>query len=252
MHRMGGIAMARRRKKGRIVPLLLALLVLALACAALMKFVFVVRHVEVSGDSGSISSESVIRTAKVNFGASIFRVDTDQIADRINATGTLQAVEVSLRYPDTVDIAVQARNRVAMALHLGKIRVLDETGCVISSLDNVPDEDLVYISGLRVQGCTTGAQIQADAAQLSAYCAVMQALVENGAAMYVSEMNLNDPQDIRIITRTGITVELGDSENARDKIAWMKGAVADLEGRGQGGGTLDVRSGTKADYRAAG
>ena len=39
-------------------------------------------------------------------------------------------------------------------------------------------------------------------------------------------------------------------QNMQDKIAWMKGAVADLERRGEAGGTLDVRSGTKADYRA--
>ena len=59
---------------------------------------------------------------------------------------------------------------------------------------------------------------------------------------------MSDVENLRIITRTGIRVELGDAENMGNKIAWMKGAVADLERRGESGGTLDVRSGSKADY----
>ena len=243
--------MARRRKRRILLKFLIAILALALVCALLLKFVFVVRDVDVGGNPGSMSAESVIRAARLNFGASIFGVDGEKVAENIGATGVLRCEDVQLQYPDTVLLTVQARTRAAMALHLGKIHVLDETGCVITSLDDVPGENLVYISGLRVQGCTAGKVIQADADQLKAYCEVMQALLSAGAEAYVSEMNLDNPADIRIITRTGITVELGGSENARNKIAWMQGAVSDLEARGQAGGVLDVRSGTKADYRAA-
>ena len=59
---------------------------------------------------------------------------------------------------------------------------------------------------------------------------------------------MSDVDNLRLITRTGIQVDLGDAENMDNKIAWMKGAVSDLERRGEGGGTLDVRSGSKADY----
>jgi hypothetical protein len=55
-----------------------------------------------------------------------------------------------------------------------------------------------------------------------------------------------------LITRTGITVDLGNRDKMVDKIAWMKSAVADLEQRGEAGGVLDVRSGSKADYRKQG
>ena len=243
--------MRRRRRKNRIVPVLIVLLVLALAGAVLLKFVFVVRNVNVAGSSGMVSHEGVIRAARVNFGASIFTVSEEDIMQHINSTGTLRAVDVQVHYPDSLTISVQPRSRVAMALGLGQLRVLDETGCVITSVNTVPNEDLVYVSGLQVQGCTTGEPLRADEHQMQAYCAVMQAILEHSASMYVSELNLENTNDIRIITRTGITVELGTGENARNKIAWMKSAVADLENRGQVGGTLDVRSGNKADYRSA-
>ena len=241
----------RRRRKRSILPALIIVLVLALVCALLWKFVFIVRNVDVTGSAGAMSGEAVIRAAKVNFGASIFGVDTQKMSENINSTGVVRALEVQVDYPDALKISVAPRNRVAMVLHLGRIHVLDENGCEVTSLSDVPNEDLVYISGMRISGCGTGKPIQADDDQLEAYCAVMQAILSNSAAPYVSEMNLENTRDIRIITRTGISVELGDWQNARDKIAWTKSAVSDLENRGQMGGTLDVRSGNKADYRPA-
>ena len=59
---------------------------------------------------------------------------------------------------------------------------------------------------------------------------------------------MSDTADLRIVTRTGMTVRLGNFDNMDNKIAWMAGALADLENRGETGGQLDVSSGTKADY----
>lgn len=192
----------------------------------------------------------MVRAASIGFGQSMFRVNTQNISKGINALGGLCCEDVRLQYPDTIRISVRTRNRTAMALHLGKIHVLDENGYVVESLAQVPDEDLLYVSGMRVQGANVGEAIRADSAQLSAYCAVMQALRAHSAQIYVSELRLDDPDNLSMITRTGVNVRLGKAENLSDKIAWMKSAVADLEQRGEYGGTLDVSSGTKADYRS--
>ena len=240
----------RRRHRRRslwILPLILVLVILT--AILLLRFVFVVRSVEVHGETASLTRESVVRTARMGFGASIFAVDEEDIRRRIDSTGLLKLEEVEVHLPHTVVITVRPRSRDAMLLHMGKIRVLDEDAFVIESLDEVPDMDLIYVSGLHIQNYTTGEQLRADEDQLEAYCAAVQAIKEHAAGVYVSELILSNPGEISIITRTGITVELGNARNMSDKIAWMKSAVADLESRGETGGTLDVRSGTKADYR---
>lgn len=237
---------SRRRVWRRMV---LALAALAIIFGLLVRLLFVVRNVEIVGDTGSYSADSIVRIANVGFGESIFRVDEEQIAARINSTGSLSAQKVRLRYPDTVEIEVKQRRRVAMALHMGKIHVLDAQGYVVESLSQVPNEDLIYVSGMRVQGHDRGEQIRADEEQLQAYQASIGAILRQSAGMYISELKMDDAQEICIITRTGVSVELGNSENMDNKIAWMKSAVADLERRGETGGTLDVRSGARADYR---
>lgn len=241
----------RRRSRRKIWIMPLVLIILCLIGILLLRFVFVVRSVEIQGSLGGASQEDVVRAAKIGFGTSIFKVDEDRIERGINGMGVLRLENVEIRYPDTLHISVAARSRDAMILHMGKIRVLDENMCVVESLDRVPDMDLIYVSGLSLQNYATGEQLRAEREQVEAYCAVIQAVRSNAAGVYISELMLSDPENLRIITRTGINVELGDVQNMNNKIAWMKGAVADLEKRGEKGGTLDVRSGSKADYRAA-
>ena len=238
----------RRRRRNRKWIFPVALLALVLICGLALRFVFVVRSVEVTGNTGVVSDEAVIRAARIGFGTSILKVDAREIEESINSTGKVKFEGMSIRYPDTVCIQVQNRNREAMMLHLGQIRILDGECCVIESLKDVPNMDMLYVSGIRVMRCEQGQQIQAGDGQVEAYCAVIDALNRNQADMYVSELKLEDPLDMTIITRTGITVSLGDTQKINNKIAWMKSAVADLEQRGERGGNLDVSSGTKADY----
>jgi len=238
----------RRRRRNRKWILPVVVLALALICGLLLRFVFVVRSVQVTGHESVMGDEAVVRATHIAFGSSILNVDEDGIRDQVNATGTLKFESMSVQYPDTIYIRVSPRTREAMLLHMGKIRVLDAEACVMESLDSVPDMDLIYVSGLHALDSAQGRQIQADEDQLEAYCAVIEALNRHNADIYVSELKLDDPFNMQIITRTGITVDLGDMQKITDKIAWMKSAVADLEQRGEKGGVLDVRSGSKADY----
>lgn len=238
--------MAGRRGK-RIWVCIFVLILLALLALWLLRSVFVVRSVEVTGDA-QVSSDEIVRAARVRFGSSMLLVDEEELRREMNATGAYRLDRVEKQYPSTLVLEVHARSRAAMLLHMGKIRILDETGCLMESVNDVPDTDLVYVSGMRVTSLEIGEPMRAAEGQAQAYCAAMCALLNQGASLYVSELDVSDVENLRIITRTGIRVELGDAENMENKIAWMKGAVADLERRGESGGTLDVRSGSKADY----
>ena len=230
------------------------LIALALIAFILFRYVFVVRNVWISyrQDTAQLPEETVIRAANIDFGGSIFFLDEARIRKGVNALGTIRLEEVEVNYPSSLTLHVSRRKPVAMLLHMGEIRLLDEECCVVESADNVPDTDLIYINGMTVTAYSTGEPLQAREAQVEAYRAMMQALSANSANAYVSEIELSNVDELRLITRTGIKVELGNMQNMQNKIAWMRSAVADLEQRSEGGGTLDVRSGNKADYRAPG
>lgn len=236
-----------KRKKNRWPAVLLFLMVIAVTAFILVRFVFVVRSVQIAGEA-DMSSEEIIRHGNIGFGESIFRVDAKEIERSINSTGDIAFAGMTVDYPDTLVLQVEQRTPAAMILHAGKMLVLDKNACAMESLAAAPDTDLVFVSDFNVSGFRIGDPVYADDQQIADYCAVMQAISDHGASGYVSEVQMGNSNELHIITRRGIDVKLGSRSNMMDKIAYMKSAVADLENRGEYGGTLDVSSGTKADY----
>ena len=236
----------RKRVFGAVV-LLCMLLVIGILLA---QTVFVVKRVEVIGNS-AYRSEDVIRASGIQFGKPLSKVDAEEVSKSVNATGHFRFEKVERVFPNKVRLHITERKAAGMILHVGSILVMDKDGCVMEVRNQVPNEDLIYVSDLGVEHYRVGSVAYGDDARMRSYAAVMDAIEHHGAGRLVSEINFLNNNDIRIITRTGVTVCIGNSEKARDKIAWMKAVVADLEQRGERGGMLDVSSATKADYTPA-
>lgn len=238
------------RKHGRLhnllwVPLL-ALAMIAL-WITLTNYVFLVRNVEVVG-ADNYTQDAVVRSSGIRLGSRLKSLDTEVIQSSVDATGVLAYVGIQKRYPVTVRLIVRERSQDAVILQAGKLLVLDSDGYVVSVNDSLPELSLPYVTGLKPSTYRLGKQLDATPSRLTALKNVVEALKNKGAMGYVSELDLEYPANIQIITRTGMTVLLGNSENMENKIAWMAGTLRDLESRGETLGRLDVSSGTKADY----
>ncbi len=245
--------MRRRKAPRRIAPgaVFTALIVLAIIAGlvylALNQWVFVVRNVVVNG-SGDIPAEEVIRLSHIPMGGKLGKIDAEQLAHQIESDGRIAFESLEVDYPNTAIINVRKRTHDAITLQGSKILVMDSDGYVISVHDQVPAESAPYVTHLKISAYTIGRQIDAEPDRLAGMKAVTEAVKALGAAPYVSEINVDDPRHLQIISRTGIYVQLGDHTNMENKINWMVGALRDLESRGQTSGVLDVASGTKADF----
>ena len=216
----------------------------------LINYVFVIQSVEVNG-SGDIPAEDVIRLSGVRFGARMKSIDEAYLRDNVESDGRLALESIEWVYPNRLILNVRQRTPDAMAIQSRKVLLMDSDGYVISISDQLPDVSVPYVTGMQITSYSLGRQIQTDEECLAAMKAVVEAVKAQNAGQYVSEVSVQDPKDIRIITRTGMYVLLGDGQNMDNKIIWMVSAVQDLESRGEISGTLDVSSGTKADYSAS-
>ena len=235
------------RSKRLLIAVAAAVLVTA-AVFALLGRVFVVRNVAVAGVSDDLRDE-VIRASGLERGGSIRSVDEDSLRRSLESTGRFALDGVEVRYPNTVTLMVRERTRDAMVLSGARLLVMDADGYVIEAVDTVPEDAGVYITGLEGGAYRIGGRISAPEEKLAAMKAVLEAIRSQGASGYVSELNLSDVFNLTLTTRSGIRVLLGDANDMEGKILWMCSAVDDLQSRGQAGGTLDVSSGSKADYR---
>lgn len=237
-----------RRISKRAIALILALLVLlAIAAGLLWLKLFVVRNVVIEGAT-DISQEEIIRATKIVFGGSIAKVDAEKLRANLESTGVYSLDDVTVRYPNTVVLSVRQRTRDATVLNGGQYLVMDSDGYVIETSATLPEDGGVYVYGLGATAYRVGGRITAPEDRLLAMKRALDALREQNAMEYISDLDLSDTAQLWMTTRTGLRVNLGGTENMDDKILWMRAAVSDLEARGEIRGTLDVSNGERADY----
>lgn len=241
--------MARRRKKSTrrsIAPLAVSVAVFVLALLLFTNVLFVVRDVQVVG-AGEVPEADVRHMSGIRLGSRIWSVDPEKVRQDVESDGRVAFVSLHTRLPNTVVLEVRPRSMDAVIVLGGKILALDSDGYVVA-VDEVPETGAVYVTGLKASYYTLGRQLDTADGRIAAMKTVVEALKARGATGYVSELNVTDTADLRVLTRTGMTVLLGDTGDMLNKVAWMAGALADLEARGETTGQLDVSSGTKADY----
>lgn len=241
--------MRRKRKNpGGLLIFIAAVIILAAVTVMVYRWVYVVRNVVIQG-AVSVSDEEIIRASRIEMGGPIRSVDPEQLRKDLESGGKLALDGVEVQYPNTVLLTVRERSKDATVLNGGRILVLDADGYVIEVHSSFPENSGVYITGLDATNYRIGGRITAPKEQLEAMGVVLKALKEQGASIYVSELNVADPMKLWITSRTGLRIELGDISEMPQKALWLRSAVADLESRGETKGTLDVSSGTKADYK---
>lgn len=230
-----------------VLLILAALAVLAIVAGFVWQKLFVVRNVVIEGGE-EISRDEVVRASGLAFGEHITRVNADGLRTKLEATGIYALDGVEVRYPNTVVFSVRKRTRDAVIIDGGQYLVLDSDGHVIEVSSSMPEKSGVYVYGLNATTFRIGGKVTAPEDRLAAMKTVLDAVRLQGAGEYISDLDVSDTDQMWITTRTGIRVKLGGGDRMADKILWLRSAVADLESRGQIRGTLDVSSGTKADY----
>lgn len=240
--------MRRRSNVLNITLLTLASLVIIGVIAGLAwRKVFVVRNIVIEGNT-EVSQEEIIREAQVEMGGHITRVDAGTLKTNLESGGVYALDGVKTKLPNTVILSVRRRTRDAVVRNGGKYLVLDSDGYVIESNPSMPEDGGVYVYGLDATSYRIGGRITAPEEKLQAMKTVLDSIRSQNAKQYVSDITVSDVDAMVITTRTGMRVKLGDAQNMENKILWMCSAVSDLESRGDTRGTLDVSSGTKADY----
>ena len=238
----------RRVPRAQLAPWIAAVAVVLVALWLLLaNVVLVVRDVRVVG-AGEIPESDVRHMSGIRLGSRITAVNADKVRQNVERDGRVVFLGLSRQLPGTVVLKVRPRSADAVILLGGNIVVLDSNGYVVSVTDRVPDSGAVYVTGIRAAYYSPGRQLDQSDGRCAAMKAVLDALKKQGATAYASELSVADTADLRLITRTGMTVRLGNTDDMEKKIAWMAGALADLEARGETTGELDVSSGTKADY----
>lgn len=238
----------RRPGHAAIVVVLLAV-VIGVALVLLQRNVFVLRNVSVEGNT-RYSQQQVLEMSGLRQGQSIFALDQKEIARSLQEGGLLILESVYINYPNTLILHVHERFPKAALSRNGLYILLDELNIVLEiagSLD--PTLQIPVVTGMDAirddPGIELGVRIPA---QLASMNEVLKELELQMVTARVSELNVTNLDNLYLVTKEGLIVNLGDSEQMEVKIGMMRAALDELKNRGMYSGTLDVSIPYTADY----
>ena len=244
----------RQRKKRAGVGSVFAVLLLILAALVILnETVLRIRYVAVEGNR-KVTYETVVEAAGLNRSTGYFFVNEKKIAEGINQNRYLIYEKLEKVFPNTLIIYVHERAPVAKVSEMGAVYHLDEDGMVLERYDSFSggetgDEGLIVISGLRPKEMRVGRRMVAgSAAHEEAYLRLIEELSLQGYLSEVSELNVNDPENIYLTTRDGYTARVGGLANLRAKIGTVRAVVAKLREMGETGGLLEASIPGEAIY----
>jgi cell division protein FtsQ len=228
---------------------LLSLLVLLGVGVILHSTLFRLKQVQVVGISHR-TPEEVVTLAGVAMGDNILLMDEEKIRDKINSDRYLVFQSMQRDYPDGLIIEVYERKPIANIQSMGMQYTLDGEGMVLEQTQMLQlEEGMVAVTGMQIVSSVLGQYITCQAAeQLSAYRQVMTELAAQGAASQISELNLQDMDNLYLISVDAFTIRLGDDTDMRAKIGAMRAVLEYLRQNGREKGSVDVSAPVNPTY----
>jgi cell division protein FtsQ len=174
---------------------------------ALNSSLVAVREVTVEGTS-RLTVRQVLDAAAVRGGESLFGLDPDRVAHRVERLPAVAAVDVSRDWPHRVVITVTEREPVAVVTEQGTSPLLDASGVAFAQVDRAP-AGLVPV--------TLGASVVDDGADdARAAMAVLRSLPPR-VRRQVAELHAGSPQSVSFELRNGRQVVWGSAADGSRK-----------------------------------
>jgi cell division protein FtsQ len=232
-----------KRKALKIVSIILFL-------CALIFVAFEVLHLRKIAVTGceTRSQDEIISLSGLETGVSIFNVDTQKVKDALSADPYIDPVDVSVVYPDSVEITIKERKEAAYIKKDDSLLIIDSEGWLLRILSGTDTVSYPEVRGAKLDELTVGKRISStDTFQLDVLSRV---LAQAGASeVGIKSADITYAADVVLEINDGYTVEIGDDTQLEEKFRMLKSAMNELKELGKAGGIIDVASVTNAYYR---
>jgi cell division protein FtsQ len=186
---------------------------------------FAVIAVEVRGAS-RLSPADVIRVSGIRPGVNLFRVDTSDVARRLEALAEIRRAEVIRALPNRVTIIVEERRPFTL-VHAGRLHWIDEDGAPMGVEHRAVAPRVPVISGLTPEELATMREQPSPRARMG--IALIRALLRSGSplASEISEIDVSRPDGPVLYTLDGVEVRLG-AENWETRLPRLEGVLRQI------------------------
>lgn len=223
---------ARRAPGHPGLTALVVLLALALIGFLLARStVFVLRSVQVEGDVTRYTPQQIADIAGVDMYQSIFSINEEQLRQAVESNRYLRFEGMQIIYPDGLILRVSERQPSATVTYLGVMFVLDDEGRVLDQYGAQSETlDVPVVTGLKIKRLAIGEELQTEMQwQTQAVQKVLAVLARSELTGRAVELNVEDSDNLYLMTTDGLKIELGDVENMETKISIAQEVLRQIE-----------------------
>lgn len=204
----------KRKRNGKtlIIVCLLFVAVLSLLASPL----FSVDVITVTGNARFTESE-ILDIAGVKRGENIFLAEYRDAETRLLENTYIKFAEVTTTFPDKMDIEIVERKTCGYVPFMGTYLYIDQDGYVLENAATA-DGDCPIVTGLKFQSFSIAEQLETENKNSFDIVMLMSKLLINYDFIdSVKEMNISDPNDIRLFV-DNIDISFGGIEDADKKV----------------------------------
>jgi len=232
--------------KGRKTVTLITVILLVCSIIFVAYELFQVREITIAGCT-TLDEEQVAALSGLTPGECIFFVNTDAVMEALSANPYVDPVSVTITYPYTVAIEIRERTPAAY-IDASGVRLTIDSEAVLLSVDTSPEGDVSpMVTGISTDRFEVGQPLGDDAYKRKVFSDLLSAIA--GSGMDIAGIDLTYASSIKLQTRSGLLIQMGDGDALATKLSLASYAMGELSGQGKTTGTLDVSTAVTAYYR---
>ena len=236
-----GVPLPARRSNRLIFRLIALLLIISILLILLQSLLFRVKTVYIIG-ADLQAPEHIAALSGLVRGENIVKVSESKVRKNLASDHWITLLHLYKRYPSDVYLIVSERKVASSMQWLGIEYTLDIDGMVLeeySDMDYTGNLPVVY--GFKVGNVTVGEILSVrNERQLIAYSSIVSELSIQRYIEKIASINVSEPNALTLLTKSGITVQLGNCDYMRAKIGALRADIDYLQQVGKTSGVLDV------------
>lgn len=230
---------AKIRGEGKNSFVLFCLL-FAILTALLFTPAFNIRAVTVTGNS-ALTAEQIVKSSGITTGRNILRVNSNAAEKSLEKIPMIKNADILLKFPSTVEIAVEECARAAYIKYMDKYICIDKSGKILEVVKTAENANLIIVTGVSPTEFIAGKSlVLKDADKLEALKSLLSEIEE---AVYlpnaVKSIDFSDKNKITMVMDNEIIVNMGKNESLQYKMAYLTKTL-ETQLKTYRGGTLDL------------
>gem|GEM_PF-618315 len=244
----------RRRKRGRSLYVLMALILAVATMVTLSMTVFFnIKTIRVTGNAEDYPVDDIVDATQIEIGDNMVRLKVDEAEKKALSTLIhVESVQIKREFPDTLEIHVEKCTPAYNVVYQYGTLIVSEHGRILENSMN-PQEGLVKIVGYEPEETTPGYTIRSiEERSDKIFNAFRELIYQGGLGVPIVSVDMSDPNDIMVNFGNRITFDMGNWSEINYKISFAEQIIASQPADKQGYlvmvGSNQCSFRNKADY----